>query len=103
MVKESAYNAGDPGSIPGSGRSPGEGHGNPLQYSGLEKSRGPMGMQRVGTTELLTLSLPLFKQVRTSAYNTVRHTVSNKCNLLFQRHYILFTTFNIKHFNVRIY
>ena len=34
--KESAYNAGDPGSIPGSRRSPGEGHGNPLQYSCLE-------------------------------------------------------------------
>ena len=36
--KESAYNAGDPGSIPGSGRSPGEGLGYPLQYSGLENS-----------------------------------------------------------------
>ena len=34
--KASVYNAGDPGSIPGSGRSPGEGHGNPLQYSCLE-------------------------------------------------------------------
>ena len=34
--KESAYNAGDLGSIPGSGRSPGEGNGNPLQYSWLE-------------------------------------------------------------------
>ena len=31
-VKESNYNAGDPGSIPESGRSPGEGNGNPLQY-----------------------------------------------------------------------
>ena len=31
-----AYNAGDPGSIPGLGRSPGEGNGNPLQYSCLE-------------------------------------------------------------------
>ena len=31
--KESACNAGDPGSIPGSGRSPGEGKGYPLQYS----------------------------------------------------------------------
>ena len=30
------YNVGDPGSIPESGRSPGEGNGNPLQYSGLE-------------------------------------------------------------------
>ena len=35
-VKESASNAEDPGSIPGSGRSPGEGNGNPLQYSCLE-------------------------------------------------------------------
>ena len=32
----SACNAGDPGSIPVSGRSPGEGNGNPLQYSSLE-------------------------------------------------------------------
>ena len=31
--KESACNVGDPGSIPGSGRSPGGGNGNPLQYS----------------------------------------------------------------------
>ena len=35
--KESACNAGDPGSIPGSGRSPGEGNGNALQYSRLGK------------------------------------------------------------------
>ena len=33
--KESACNAGDPGSIPESGRSHGKGNGNPLQYSGL--------------------------------------------------------------------
>ena len=40
--KESACNAGDKGdmaSISGSGRSPGEGSGNPLQYSGLENHR----------------------------------------------------------------
>ena len=36
--KESACNAGDPGSIPGSGRSPGEGKGYPLQHSGPENS-----------------------------------------------------------------
>ena len=35
-VKASASNAGDPGSIPGLGISPGEGNGNPLQYSCLE-------------------------------------------------------------------
>ena len=35
-VKVSAWNSGDLGSIPGLGRSPGEGNGNPLQYSCLE-------------------------------------------------------------------
>ena len=34
--KASTWNAGDPGLIPGSGRSPGEGNGNPCQYSCLE-------------------------------------------------------------------
>ena len=38
LVKESAASAGDLGSIPGLGRSPGEGKGYPLQYSGLENS-----------------------------------------------------------------
>ena len=36
--KESALSVGDLGSIPGSGGSPGDGNGNPLQYSCLEKS-----------------------------------------------------------------
>ncbi|CAI9153689.1 unnamed protein product [Rangifer tarandus platyrhynchus] len=39
--KQFAWNSGDPGLIPGSGRSPGEGHGNPPQYSYLKT---PMGM-----------------------------------------------------------
>ena len=53
--KASAYNAGDLGSIPRLGRSPGEGNGNPLQYACLGNSmdRGAwwlqsMGLQRVG-------------------------------------------------------
>ena len=53
--KESSCSAGDQGSIPGSGRSPGEGNGYPLQYSCLENSmdRGAWratvhGLQRVG-------------------------------------------------------
>ena len=50
-VKVSAWNAGDLGSIPRSGRFPGEGNGNPLQYSCLENSmdRGATvtGLQRV--------------------------------------------------------
>ena len=51
--KESACSAGDPGSILGSGWSPGEGHGNPFQCSCLENSMTEepvesMGLQRVG-------------------------------------------------------
>ena len=40
--KASTYNMGDRGSVPESGRSPGEGNGNPLQYSCLEN---PMGSE----------------------------------------------------------
>ena len=55
--KESACNAGDPGSIPGSGRYPGEGNGNPLQYSCLENpmNRGAWWLQFMGLqTVILT-------------------------------------------------
>ena len=48
--KEFACNAGDQDSIPGSGRSPGEGNGNPLQYSCLEipRTEEPGGLQSMG-------------------------------------------------------
>ena len=54
--KESACNAGDAGSIPGSGRSPGEGNGNPFQYSCLEKSmdRGAWPATVLGVTKSWT-------------------------------------------------
>ena len=42
---ESACNAGDLGLIPGLGRSPGEGHGNPLQYSQLENPHGQRSLE----------------------------------------------------------
>ena len=55
VVKEFVCSAGDTGSIPGSGRSPGEGNGNPLQYSCLGNfmDRGALwatahGVARVG-------------------------------------------------------
>ena len=52
-VKASACNAGELGSIPGLGTSPGEGNGSPLQYSSLENPAEPgrlpsTGSQRVG-------------------------------------------------------
>ena len=60
--KESAGNVGDLGLIPGLGRSPGEGKGYPLQYSGLEIS---MDYKESDTTEQLSLSLVTFVSVRT--------------------------------------
>ena len=56
--KESTCNAGDLGSIPGLGRSPGEGRGYPLQYSGLENSmdRGPGRLQFMGLQSWTRLS-----------------------------------------------
>ena len=64
--EESVCSAGDPGSIPGAGRSPGEGNGNPLQYSCLENSmdreawrvqasQSPGGHKESGKTEQLSL------------------------------------------------
>ena len=54
--KESACNAGDQGLVPGSGRSPGEGNGNPVQYSCLENSMGRGDWQATvhGVTESWT-------------------------------------------------
>ena len=58
--KEFTCSAGDPGSIPGSGGSPGEGNGNPLQYCHLEnpmEGYSPWGREQPVTTERLVLSL----------------------------------------------
>ena len=51
VVKNLPANAGDKGSISGLGRSPGDGNGNPLQYSSLENSmdRGAWRLQSVGS------------------------------------------------------
>ena len=59
--KESTFQAGDPGLIPGSGRSPGGGHGNQLQYSCLENLHGqkslvaysPWGCKELDITEVI--------------------------------------------------
>ena len=65
--KERACSTGDLDLTPGSGRSPGEKNGNPLQYSCLENSMerslvgySPWGHKELDTTEQVTLSLSLF-------------------------------------------
>ena len=61
--KESACNAGDPGLIPGWGRTPGEGNGNPVFFPGEFYGQrslvgySPWGHKESDTTEQLTLSL----------------------------------------------
>ena len=106
--KESAGNAGDPDSVPGSGRSPGERHGNPLQYSCLKN---PMdkragwatvhGLQRIGhcwATNTFTFTLQGYgfhafsaegtgsissqgtKILQASQPHTRTHTTSQKTN-----------------------
>ena len=58
VSKKSACNPGDPGSIPGSGRSPGEGNGNPLQYSCLDNpmTEEPSRLQCTGSQSQTWLS-----------------------------------------------
>ena len=55
--KESACNAGNPGSVPGSGRSPGAGNGYPLQYSCLENpmDRQAGRLQSIGSQKVNTI------------------------------------------------
>ena len=58
MGKESAWKAGDPGSIPGSRRSPGEGNGNPLLYSSwrIPRTEEPGRLQSMGSKRWTQLS-----------------------------------------------
>ena len=85
--KKSTCNAGDLGSIPGSGRSPGRGHGNSLQYSCLENPHGqrslahysPWGRKESDTTEQLSTHTSLKIEVfNTSTYNENQDVISKK-------------------------
>ena len=78
--KEPACSAGDPGSIPGLGRSPGGGNGNPLQYSYLDRGEShgqrslmgysPWDHKESDTTEQLTLSLLMEMQTEKRLMDT---------------------------------
>ena len=88
--KESACNAGDLGSIPGLGRSPGGGNGNPLQYSCLENPMNreepgrlqSVGVQELDTTERLSThtSLILFTLIFIECQLCYRHTFRQQDN-----------------------
>ena len=77
--KESACNAGDLGSIPGLGRSPGEGKATQLQYSGLENSMDcivqGVAKSRIRLSDFLTaehrLSMPGLQQLQQAGSGTV--------------------------------
>ena len=86
--KESACNAGDPGSIPGLGGSPGEGNGYPFQYSCLENamdewlvSYSPQGCKELDTTERLTLSYEIAQGYSKIAYKNTEGTNVTKTAL----------------------
>ena len=73
MVKNRPASTGDVDSIPGLGRSPGEGNGNPLQYCGLENSMGPWGRKESDTTELLSLSFTLLRAGSVACFHVSVH------------------------------
>ena len=80
-VKASAWNVGDPGLIPGLGRSPGGGHGNPLQCSCLENPRdgGAWWAAIYGVTQSQTR----LKQLSSSSSNGTSYPLLlQKCRLL---------------------
>ena len=90
--KESICDAGDLGSIPGWGRSPGGGHGNPLQYSCLENPHGqrslagynPWGHKESDTTEQQSTAQWLMMQVILSYNWLLVVCISSLRNCLFK-------------------
>ena len=84
MIKNLPADAGDMGSIPGSGRFPGGGNGNPIQYSclGNPKDRGAWwnivhGVAELDTTELLSMHARkdrIYRQMGCQAWHMKLHT-----------------------------
>ena len=79
-VKASASNAGDPGSIPGLGRYPGEGNGNPLQYSCLENP-GPITSWEIDGETVETVSDFIFLGSKITADGDCSHEIKRRYSL----------------------
>ena len=84
--KTSAYSVGDPGSIPGSGRSPGEGNGNPLEYSCLKNptDRGawhnsPWGCKELDMTERLSVHTTACAHTHTRTHTHTHTHAPREC------------------------
>ena len=75
VVRNSPANARDNSSIPGSGRSPGEGHGNPLQCYCLENTHGRRSL--VGCSPWACKKLDMTEQLSRHTYNNNR--ISGQC------------------------
>ena len=75
MVKESVCNVGDPGLIPGAGRAPGGGYGNPLQYSVVEN----FVDREAWRAPLLSTRLQSETQLSNFHFTSLLHV--NKCRL----------------------
>ena len=90
MVKNLPAIAGDLGLISGSGRSLGEGNGNPLQYSCLENPMGrgysSWGHKELDTTEQLTLSLSLENYIFMLHFILQKFTVDNQKSIIQRSH-----------------
>ena len=76
MVKASAYNAGDLGSIPELGRSPGEGNGNPLQYSCLENFMDRGAWRATWSRKELDVTEHMHTLTHTDIYILISRTVN---------------------------
>ena len=82
-VKASAWNAGDPSSIPGLGRSPGEGNGNLLHYSCLEMpwTEEPGRLKSIGSKESDTTEQLSVHHVNLGPlFSLIQMTVSTSCS-----------------------
>ena len=86
LVKNPPANAGDTGSIPGSGRYPGEGHGNPLQYSclGNPMDRGDLWTIVHGVAKELDMEKKKRERERHGSDQTI--TITYHFVLLFNYH-----------------